>query len=69
MLRNVITFARSHGLGSILPLDEHIYFHKMAGMFTFIYSLTHTFAHLCNLGERQGTSNRTTHSNVADMLI
>ncbi|XP_043193390.1 NADPH oxidase 5-like isoform X4 [Amphibalanus amphitrite] len=49
MLRNVITFARSHGLGSILPLDEHIYFHKMAGMLTFVYSLTHTFAHLCNL--------------------
>ncbi|XP_037077900.1 LOW QUALITY PROTEIN: NADPH oxidase 5-like [Pollicipes pollicipes] len=49
MLRNVITFARSHGLGSFLPLDEHIYFHKMAGMFVFVYSVVHTFAHLCNL--------------------
>ena len=54
MLRNVITFARSHGLGSILPLDEHIYFHKLAGMFTFVYSLGHTFAHLCNLGKMVG---------------
>ncbi|XP_043227823.1 NADPH oxidase 5-like isoform X2 [Amphibalanus amphitrite] len=48
MLRNLITLARTNGLASVLPLDEHIYFHKMAGWFIFIYSAVHTIAHFIN---------------------
>ena len=51
MLRNLITLARTNGLASILPLDEHIYFHKMAGWFIFIYSALHTIAHFINFGK------------------
>ncbi|CAL4180352.1 unnamed protein product, partial [Meganyctiphanes norvegica] len=49
-LRGCITFLRSHGAGSFLPLDQHLYLHKMCGMLIFIYSVVHTLAHLCNLG-------------------
>ena len=53
MLRNLITLARTNGFASILPLDEHIYFHKMAGWFIFIYSAVHTIAHFINFGKRK----------------
>lgn len=32
----------------MLPLDQHIYFHKLAGMFIFGYSFLHTVMHVCN---------------------
>lgn len=49
MLRNVITFARTHGMASYLPLDEHIYFHKMCGWLILAFGLVHTLAHFINL--------------------
>ncbi|XP_069681708.1 NADPH oxidase 5 isoform X2 [Periplaneta americana] len=48
MLRQCITFLRTHGFSVILPLDQHIYFHKLTGVLIVIYSLVHTLMHLLN---------------------
>ncbi|XP_044264795.1 NADPH oxidase 5 isoform X3 [Tribolium madens] len=48
MLRQCITFLRTRGYSSMLPLDQHIYFHKLTGMFIFGYSVLHTIMHVCN---------------------
>ncbi|CAH2057944.1 unnamed protein product, partial [Iphiclides podalirius] len=48
MLRNCITALRVRGLGSFLPLDHHIYLHKLTGVLIIIYSIVHTIMHLCN---------------------
>ncbi|XP_067002096.2 NADPH oxidase 5 [Anabrus simplex] len=48
MLRQCITFLRTRGFSNILPLDQHIYFHKLTGVFVFIYSVVHAIAHLLN---------------------
>ena len=49
MLRHSITRMREMGLAVILPLDRHIYFHKVTGRLIVLYSLIHTGAHLGNL--------------------
>ncbi|XP_045461304.1 NADPH oxidase 5 isoform X2 [Harmonia axyridis] len=48
MLRKCITFLRTRGFSSILPLDQHIYFHKLTGVLISIFSLWHTVMHVCN---------------------
>ncbi|CAH2098519.1 unnamed protein product [Euphydryas editha] len=48
MLRRCITALRVHGLGSVLPLDYHVYLHKLTGVLIVIYSVVHTIMHLCN---------------------
>ncbi|KAG8288595.1 NADPH oxidase 5 [Homalodisca vitripennis] len=48
MLRHSITFLRTRGFSSFLPLDQHIYFHKLTGVLIFVYSITHTVMHLLN---------------------
>ncbi|XP_066245724.1 NADPH oxidase 5 isoform X1 [Euwallacea similis] len=48
MLRRCITFLRTRGYGSILPLDQHIYFHKIAGWLIFGYSFLHSVMHTFN---------------------
>ncbi|KAF4525979.1 hypothetical protein B566_EDAN000769 [Ephemera danica] len=48
MLRQSITFLRTRGFSLVLPLDQHIYFHKLTGVLIFIYSVVHTIAHLIN---------------------
>jgi hypothetical protein len=55
MLRQCITFLRTHGFSVVLPLDQHIYFHKLAGVFIFIQSIVHTIMHLLNFSEFQHT--------------
>ncbi len=50
MLRHSITKLREFGVNIILPLDKHIYFHKVTGRLVFVYSLMHTVAHLGNIG-------------------
>ncbi|KAK0086854.1 hypothetical protein PV325_002416 [Microctonus aethiopoides] len=50
MLRQCITFLRTHGFIAILPLDHHIYLHKVVGMTIGILSIVHTIAHLLNFG-------------------
>lgn len=51
MLRHCITFLRTRGLSLFLPLDQHIYFHKITGFFIFGYSILHTFMHLLNFSK------------------
>lgn len=48
MLRQCITFLRTRGFGSLLPLDHHIYLHKLTGIVVSILSLVHTIMHLFN---------------------
>lgn len=48
MLRQCITFLRTRGCGAFLPLDSHIYMHKLTGTLITIYSLIHTLMHVCN---------------------
>ncbi|XP_059475069.1 NADPH oxidase 5 isoform X2 [Neocloeon triangulifer] len=48
MLRQSITFLRTRGWSVILPLDQHIYFHKLTGVFIFVFSVVHTIMHLIN---------------------
>lgn len=50
MLRQCITFLRTHGFSSVLPLDNHIYLHKMTGGLIGIFSVVHTLMHLLNFG-------------------
>ncbi|XP_012271496.1 NADPH oxidase 5 [Orussus abietinus] len=50
MLRQCITFLRSHGCGAILPLDHHIYLHKVTGIVVVLFSVVHTLMHLLNFG-------------------
>ncbi|KAI8423439.1 hypothetical protein MSG28_012572 [Choristoneura fumiferana] len=48
MLRLCITQLRVRGASSVLPLDHHIYLHKLTGVLIGVYSLVHTVMHLCN---------------------
>ncbi|XP_014213874.1 NADPH oxidase 5 [Copidosoma floridanum] len=48
MLRQCITFLRTHGFSSVLPLDNHIYLHKTTGVLIGILSSVHTLMHLLN---------------------
>lgn len=51
MLRKHITWLRTKGAGSMLPLDYHIDLHKIIGIIILIESLLHTLAHLAYLGK------------------
>lgn len=48
MLRHCITYLRTRGFSQFLPLDQHIYFHKVTGVLIFVYASVHTVAHLLN---------------------
>lgn len=50
MLRQCITFLRTRGFGAFLPLDNHIYLHKMTGCVIAAFSLVHTLMHVLNFG-------------------
>lgn len=51
MLRQCITFLRTRGFTTILPLDQHIYLHKLTGVLVAAYSLLHTIMHLFNFSK------------------
>ena len=48
MLRRCITWLRMNGLVDILPLDSHVYLHKMCGAFIAFFATIHTVMHLIN---------------------
>ncbi|XP_073844192.1 NADPH oxidase isoform X2 [Musca autumnalis] len=48
MLRHSLTYLRSRGLSTYLPLDNHIYLHKLTGIVISVFSLLHTIMHLFN---------------------
>ena len=49
MLRHSITKLREFGVNVVLPLDKHIFFHKITGRLLFIHSVIHTIAHIGNI--------------------
>ena len=51
MLRQTLTFLRTRGLGTFLPLDQHIYLHKLTGWLIVCYGVVHTFTHIINFSE------------------
>jgi hypothetical protein len=51
MLRQTITFLRTRGFGSVFPLDQHIYLHKVTGMLIAIFSFVHTIMHIINFSK------------------
>lgn len=50
MLRRSITWLRSRGLSSFLPLDQHVYLHKICAAFIIFFTILHTVAHVVNIG-------------------
>lgn len=48
VLRRSITFLRTLGFAEYLPLDHHIYYHKVAAWFLIFHSLLHTIGHIFN---------------------
>ncbi|XP_065367471.1 uncharacterized protein Nox [Calliphora vicina] len=48
MLRHSLTYLRSRGLSTYLPVDNHIYLHKLTGIVISVLSLVHTIMHLFN---------------------
>lgn len=51
MIRKTITFLRSLNLSEYLPLDQHIYYHKLVGWAILVFSIVHTFGHGWNVVE------------------
>ena len=49
MIRKTITFLRSLNLSEYLPLDQHIYYHKLAGWAILVFSIVHTIGHGLNV--------------------
>lgn len=48
MCRQSLTFLRTRGLGTILPLDQHIYLHKLTGWLIVTFGSVHTVMHIIN---------------------
>ena len=53
VLRYTITVMRELGIGSVLPLDNNIYLHKVVGYLIFFQAWFHTIMHLCNFGKKK----------------
>ena len=51
MLRYTMTRMRNVGLSTILPLDHHVYLHKLTGVVILVLAWTHTIMHLINFGK------------------
>jgi len=49
MIRKTITLLRTLNLSEYLPLDQHIYYHKLVGWAILVFSIVHTFGHGCNV--------------------
>ena len=48
VLRKTITSLTRVGFSTILPLEHHIYIHKVTGIIIFFQATIHSIAHLCN---------------------
>ena len=51
MLRSLQTQLRNWGLSAILPLDHHVYLHKITGVAIFGLAWLHAIMHLINFGK------------------
>lgn len=52
MLRHCITLLRQIGCASFLPLDQHVYLHKVCGVVVAVLSAIHTMMHCVNFRKR-----------------
>jgi Ca2+-binding EF-hand superfamily protein len=48
VMRNLLTWLRGTFAAHLIPLDEHLEFHKLVGQVMFAFALVHTGAHLYN---------------------
>ncbi|GIX84209.1 NADPH oxidase 5 [Caerostris darwini] len=48
VLRQTLTWLRTHGFAQYFPIDRHLYYHKLTGVVILIYSLWHTAMHIVN---------------------
>ncbi|XP_076452295.1 NADPH oxidase 5-like [Babylonia areolata] len=51
MLRRTLTWVHRPPLVSLLPLDHHVLFHKMAGYSVLVMAVVHSVFHVLNAGE------------------
>ncbi|KFM67739.1 hypothetical protein X975_13448, partial [Stegodyphus mimosarum] len=48
VLRQTLTWLRTHGFSQYFPIDQHLYYHKLTGWVIFFYSWLHTIMHIAN---------------------
>lgn len=56
VLRRMLTWLRSNRIGQLLPLEHHIYLHKMVGWTVYVFSIVHTLCHMANFVMMSGIS-------------
>ncbi|KAL4216478.1 NADPH oxidase 5 [Mactra antiquata] len=66
MLRNSLTFVRMTRLYAVLPLDQHILFHKMTAIVVAGFAIVHTMAHIVNTNI---VANSVDNLNMAEILF
>ena len=49
MCRQLVTLLRRLGLHSVIPLDQHVTYHKTCGVLLTLLAIVHTGCHLVNL--------------------
>lgn len=67
--RNFISFMRRTPLGTIIPFDKNITFHKATGWSMLIWSLVHTLAHVVNVINLSIQSASTTGERVKNFFL
>uniref|UniRef100_A0A0W0G8Y0 FAD-binding FR-type domain-containing protein n=1 Tax=Moniliophthora roreri TaxID=221103 RepID=A0A0W0G8Y0_MONRR len=67
--RNFISIMRRTPLGTIIPFDKNITFHKATGWSIVIWSLVHTFAHVVNVINLSIQSASTTGERVKNFFL
>ncbi|PRD30244.1 UNVERIFIED_CONTAM: NADPH oxidase 5 [Trichonephila clavipes] len=50
VLRQTLTWLRTHGYSQYFPIDQHLYYHKLTGVLILLYSLLHAAMHISNFG-------------------
>ncbi|XP_037088082.1 NADPH oxidase 5-like [Pollicipes pollicipes] len=66
VLRRVLTWLRTRHVGQLLPLEHHIYLHKMAGWSVYILSSAHTLFHMANFVNMSQSSGVTVQDYLFD---
>ena len=51
MLRHSITWLRMHNVSHFLPLDHHVYLHKMCGTVIVVLGALHGITHIFDFGK------------------
>ncbi|KAJ4487563.1 NADPH oxidase [Lentinula aciculospora] len=67
--RNFISFMRRTPIGTVIPFDKNITFHKAVGWSICIWSMVHTLAHIVNVVNLAIQSASTTKQRVINFLL